>query len=86
MPARTGQARCFSQALSPVARDYFAGSTQQLVLVHILLQAGERERALDRLEPLVREPYMLSPGWLRIDPTFATLEGDPRFERLLARK
>jgi len=27
-------------------------------------------------------PYYLSPGWLRIDPTFAPLKGNPRFERL----
>jgi hypothetical protein len=25
-----------------------------------------------------------SPGWLRIDPTFASLEGNPRFEKLIA--
>ena len=29
---------------------------------------GEPEKALDQLEPLLRVPYYLSPGWLRIDP------------------
>ena len=28
-------------------------------------------------------PCYLSPGWLRIDPTFASLEGNPRVEKLI---
>jgi hypothetical protein len=38
-----------------------------------------------QLEPLLKMPYYLSPGWLKIDPTFAPLRGNPRFERLFAR-
>jgi len=44
---------------------------------------GEPDKALDRLEPLLPIPYYLSPGGLRIDPTFALLRGNPRFERLV---
>jgi hypothetical protein len=45
---------------------------------------GETDKALDALEPLLKVPYFLSPGWLRIDPAFAPLHGSPRFERLIA--
>jgi hypothetical protein len=47
---------------------------------------GEPEKALDQLEPLLKIPYYLSPGWLRIGSTFAPLEGNPPVERLVAGK
>ena len=71
-------------ALLPVARDAYAGAYVQHQLARAYLLAGQPERALDVLEPLLRMPYYLSPGWLRIDPTFAPLKGNPRFERLAA--
>ena len=55
----------------------------KLQLMRIYLLNGEPEKALDRLEPLLRVPFYLSPGWLRLDPTFQPLRGNPRFQRLL---
>ena len=57
--------------------------TIQLQLVRIYLLIGEPEKALDQLEPLLRVPFYLSPGWLRIDPTFDPLRSNPRFKRLV---
>lgn len=36
---------------------------------------ARRLQALDQLAPLLEIPYYLSPGWLRIDPPFASLKG-----------
>ena len=69
-------------ALVPMAQDGYTGTYFQHLLARVYLLGGEREKALDELEPLLRVPYYLSPGWLRVDPTFASLRGHPRFERL----
>jgi serine/threonine-protein kinase len=73
-------------ALVPISRDTYAGTYLQHQLVRIYLLVGEPEKALDQLEPLLKIPFYLSPGWLRIDPTFAPLKGNPRFERLVVGK
>jgi TolB-like protein/Tfp pilus assembly protein PilF len=73
-------------ALVPVSRDGYGGPYLQHQLARIYLLVGETQKALDVLEPLLQLPYHLSPGWLRIDPTFAPLRGNPRFERLVAGK
>jgi tetratricopeptide (TPR) repeat protein len=70
-------------ALMPISRDAYFGPYNQLQLVRIYLLTGEPDLALDQLEPLLRVPYYLSPGWLRIDPTFNPLRQHPRFQRLL---
>ena len=69
-------------AMAPVAKEAWSGPYYQHQLARIHLLLGDEEKAIDVLEPLLTVPYHLSPGWLRIDPTFDPLRGNPRFERL----
>jgi tetratricopeptide (TPR) repeat protein len=70
-------------ALQPLTKDAWWGAYFQHQLARIYLLVGQPERALDQLEPLLKIPSCLSSGWLRIDPAFAPLKGNPRFERLV---
>jgi tetratricopeptide (TPR) repeat protein len=72
-------------ALDPVAKDAYLGPYLQHQLARIYVIIGEPEKALDRLEPLLKIPYWLSPGWLKIDPNFDPLRGNPRFQKLVAK-
>ena len=70
-------------ALAPVTGDATGGAYYQHQLVRIYILVGEHEKALDRLERLLKQPYYLSPGWLKLDPTFDPLRKNPRFQRLV---
>lgn len=72
--------------LLPLTADAYSGAYLQHQLVRVYILTGEHEKALDKLEPLLTRPYFLTPRWLAIDPTFAPLKGNPRFERLLEGK
>jgi serine/threonine protein kinase/tetratricopeptide (TPR) repeat protein len=71
-------------ALDPVGKDALRGPYLQHELVRIYVLVGEPEKALDKLEPLLKIPYYLSPGWLKIDPNFDPLRENPRFQKLVA--
>jgi serine/threonine protein kinase/TolB-like protein len=71
-------------ALEPIAQDARDGPYWDHVLARIYVLAGQPEKAIDELEIILKTPYFVSPAWLRVDPNFARLKGNPRFERLIA--
>jgi TolB-like protein/tetratricopeptide (TPR) repeat protein len=69
--------------LAPPGADALTGQYFQHQLARIYILVGDADKALDTLEPLLKVPYYLSPGWLRIDPTFDPLRKHPRFLSLV---
>ncbi|MDQ6891751.1 MAG: protein kinase [Acidobacteriota bacterium] len=71
-------------ALQPVDKSHVFGPYLEHQLARIEILTGEPERAIGRIERLLRIPYYLSPGRLRVDPNFDALRDNPRFRKLLA--
>jgi eukaryotic-like serine/threonine-protein kinase len=71
-------------ALMPLSKSARVGAYDQNLLARVYLVAEQPEKALDVLEALLKVPFYISPAWLRIDPTWAALHGNPRFERMIA--
>jgi eukaryotic-like serine/threonine-protein kinase len=69
--------------LLPISRDAYTGPYIQHQLARIYVRVGLPERALEILEQLVKIPYYLSAGMLRIDPEWKPLHNNPRFQRLV---
>jgi TolB-like protein/Flp pilus assembly protein TadD len=72
-------------ALLPISRDARLGPYIQHQLVRVYIVTGEDEKAMDALEVLMKVPYKVTAGWLRIDPNFDRLRGNPRFVKLSAK-
>ena len=53
------------------------------IVARVDMALGDREAAIAELRAILQKPYFLSPGWLRIDPTWDPLRTDPRFEKLV---
>jgi tetratricopeptide (TPR) repeat protein len=70
-------------SILPVSADGYTGPYLQQLLARIYLLVGEPDKALDQLEPLLKFPHYLSPGWLRVDPTWDDLRKRPRFQKLV---
>jgi TolB-like protein/Flp pilus assembly protein TadD len=70
-------------ALLPIGKSAEQGAYIQHQLARIYILVGEPEKALNQLEPLLRIPYYLSSGWLKLDPEFIPLRNNPRFRKLI---
>jgi eukaryotic-like serine/threonine-protein kinase len=71
-------------SLLPISKDAYTGPYLQHQLVRIYILTGETQKAVDLLTPLLEFPYYLSPGWLRVDPSFDPLRNDARFKQMVA--
>jgi serine/threonine-protein kinase len=71
--------------LMPISREAFKGYHHTWELARIYIMVGEHDLAVDRLEYLLSIPGQLTTAWLRMDPVFDPLRGDPRFQRLVGR-
>ena len=72
------------RAVALVSDDAVSGPYARHLLALISARVGDHARALDQIERLLKIPYDLSPGWLRIDPGFDSLRKEPRFQKLVA--
>jgi TolB-like protein/tetratricopeptide (TPR) repeat protein/tRNA A-37 threonylcarbamoyl transferase component Bud32 len=73
-------------ALLPLSKDAYFGGGEVINLAVIYATVGEPDTALDQLEAALKVPSGISVARLRVDPTFAPLKRNPRFERLAAGK
>ena len=69
----------------PLSKDANGGMIPILFLARTYLLVGEPDSAVTQLERLVALPSTSTPASLRIDPAWAPLRGNPRFEKLIAR-
>ena len=71
--------------LLPVSKEAMTGMRQLEVLAYIYVMVGEHDAAIDQLEFLLSIPGSLSIPLLRLDPAWAPLRENPRFQDLLRR-
>ena len=78
-------------ALLPAAQDAVIGPALEEDLARVEAEVGENDRAIARLQKLLKTPYSsvshtgpITPALLRLHPSWDPLRGDPRFEKLIA--
>jgi tetratricopeptide (TPR) repeat protein len=70
--------------IGPYHKNAYVAPYLQHQLARVYILTGHASKALEPIAAMLRTPYYVSAAWIRIDPSFRPLRGDPRFERLLA--
>ena len=55
----------------------------QELLARIYVMDGKLDQAITQLEEILASPSLLSPNFLRLDPSYAPLRSHPRFKKLI---
>jgi tetratricopeptide (TPR) repeat protein len=71
-------------ALVPIAQDSYSGPYFEHLLARTYVLVGEPDQAIDALSQVLQVPYFLSAAMIRIDPDFAPLQSNSRFQALLS--
>jgi len=71
--------------LLPMSKDAVYGLTHVIDLANIYALLGDAGKAVEQLEILLSNPGWFSVPFLKMDPRWLPLKGDPRFEALLAK-
>jgi len=78
---REGRRAC---ELLPISKDAIDGVALAVNLAQIYAWIGEKDLALEQIARVERVPNFLSYGFLKLQPLWDSLRGDPRFEKILA--
>ena len=68
----------------PPSVDAVAGPMCEMRLAQVLAMTGDRDGAFEKLGKLVKLPFSLNHGDLKLNPMWDDLRDDPRFDRILA--
>jgi hypothetical protein len=72
----------------PASKDALQGPQYEEIRAQVMAHFGDKNGALTSLQHLLAIPYMgsygppITPTYLRLDPTWDNLRGDPRFQKL----
>ncbi len=86
LAGKPAEARAFlakALALNPSAATQFNYILLNGARIETIL--GNKDRAAEYLEEIRKKGGFLTPQFLSVDPTFASLKGNPRFEKLLGK-
>jgi hypothetical protein len=67
----------------PPSVDAVLGPGCEMRLAQVLAMTGDRDGAFDKLSKLVKLPFGLNHGDLKLNPMWDDLRNDPRFDRIL---
>jgi TolB-like protein len=68
----------------PPSVDAVGGAVCEMNLAAVLVMTGDRDAIFDKLSTLVKLPFSLTHGDLKLNPIWDDLRDDPRFDRILA--